>query len=231
MPDKNPAQVAADYFTSVGYSKPQVAGILANLEAESGFRTDAKGDGGKAYGIAQWHPDRQANLKRFADERGSAPSNYDTQLSFVHWELNNTEKSAGMRFRSQTTPGGAAATFDRYYERSAEGAKGNSGKRIKLAEKYDSQLPDGVKMPGGKVDWKDWVLSPGAALLGQDVTGATKKLNPTAEIADAITWVWGQVRGLFERAGWFIAGAVLLIVFALRASAPITSSLPIPLRG
>jgi hypothetical protein len=36
-----------------GWSKEQSAGLVGNLIVESGLRTDAVGDGGKARGVAQ----------------------------------------------------------------------------------------------------------------------------------------------------------------------------------
>jgi hypothetical protein len=52
---------AMDFFISKGYTPEQAAGIVGNLQAESGanLRTDAVGDQGRAYGIAQWHKPRQ----------------------------------------------------------------------------------------------------------------------------------------------------------------------------
>ena len=41
------------------FNDVQIAGIKLNLQRESGFNPTAVGDGGKAYGLAQWHPDRQ----------------------------------------------------------------------------------------------------------------------------------------------------------------------------
>ena len=46
-----------------GWTKEQATGVAANIEQESRFNPAAIGDGGKAHGIAQWHPDRQANFQ------------------------------------------------------------------------------------------------------------------------------------------------------------------------
>ncbi|MFX7121298.1 phage tail tip lysozyme, partial [Acinetobacter baumannii] len=76
----------------------QAAGIVANLEAESGFKHTAIGDNGKAFGIGQWHPDRQAKFKqKFGKD--IRQSSYQEQLAFVNWELNNNESSAGKKLR------------------------------------------------------------------------------------------------------------------------------------
>lgn len=109
---------AQAFFESKGWTKEQAAGIVGNLFVESGLRTDAVGDGGRAYGIAQWHPDRQATFKR---EYGKdiRESTFQEQLEFVNWELNNSEKKAGNRLRGASSAQDAAAIVDESYERSA----------------------------------------------------------------------------------------------------------------
>lgn len=127
------AQRAVAYFVSVGWTPAQAAGIAANLQAESNFRPDAVGDGGRAYGIAQWHPPRQGDFARAMgkDIRGSS---LDEQLAFVHWELTNTEKRAGEALRACITANEAGACVSRMYERPAD-ANGEAVKRAALAAK------------------------------------------------------------------------------------------------
>src|SRR5260364_215450 len=55
---------AVSFFEQKGWTHKQAAGIVANLKIESGLNPNAVGDGGKAYGIAQWHPPRQAEFRR-----------------------------------------------------------------------------------------------------------------------------------------------------------------------
>lgn len=114
------ASRAMDYFIAQGWTPQQAAGIVGNLQAESGpnLNTDAVGDGGKAYGIAQWHPDRQA---KFAEvyKKDIRQSTINEQLAFVQWELMNTEKSAGAILRGAGDPSAAAQIVDEHYERSA----------------------------------------------------------------------------------------------------------------
>lgn len=114
------AKEAVQFFISKGWSPAQAAGIVGNLQAESGpnLKTNAIGDGGKAYGIAQWHPDRQANFKR-AYGKDIREAGFKEQLAFVHWELENTERKAAAMLRKAQTPQQAAWVFDEYYERSS----------------------------------------------------------------------------------------------------------------
>ena len=114
------ASEAYDYFVNQGWTPEQAAGIVGNLQAESGsnLRIDTVGDGGQAYGIAQWHPDRQANFeKQFG--KSIDQSTFQEQLEFVQWELDNTESGAANKIRNTTTASDAAWAVDKYYERSA----------------------------------------------------------------------------------------------------------------
>lgn len=144
------AQKALDFFQSKGWSKEQAAGIVGNLQAESGQNLNPSivGDGGQAYGIAQWHPDRQSNFeKQFGKSIGQA--SFEEQLQFVQWELENTEKEAGNKLKSAQSASEAAAIIDKFYERSSGAAIQN---RIANAntlvgggqEKDDASAPQGT---------------------------------------------------------------------------------------
>jgi hypothetical protein len=114
------AEYAIRFFEAQGYTTAQAAGIVANLQAESGanLKIDAVGDGGKAYGIAQWHPDRQENFRKVFGKDIRA-SSLQEQLQFIVWELNNTEKKAGAKVRAAQSEVETAMLFDQYYERSS----------------------------------------------------------------------------------------------------------------
>ncbi len=115
-------EAAQAFFESKGWTKEQAAGIVGNLAVESGFQTDVVGDNGNAYGIAQWNkkgsPERIANFQKVMG-KSLYGSNFQEQLEFVNWELNNSEKAAGNRLRQATTTDEAAAIVDKYYERSS----------------------------------------------------------------------------------------------------------------
>jgi len=113
-------QQAMDYFVGQGWSREQAAGIVANLQRESGLRIGAVGDGGQAYGLAQWHPDRQAAFARFAGH-SIRESTFGEQLAFVHHEMTQgAEQSAGNRLRGADDAGTAGSIVSRYYERPAD---------------------------------------------------------------------------------------------------------------
>ena len=118
-PDK--IKQAQAFFESKGWTKEQAAGLVGNLITESKLNPTAVGDNGKAYGIAQWHPDRQA---KFAQEYGKDIKNstFEEQLEFVDWELRNNEKAAGQSLAGARSASEAAAIIDKQYERSSGAA-------------------------------------------------------------------------------------------------------------
>lgn len=111
------AKSAAAAFMKMGWSREQAAGLAANLAVESGLRPNAVGDNGAAYGIAQWHPDRQAEFKRVFGH-DIRRSSLDEQLQFVHHELTRgREQAAGRALRQARSAGEAGAIVSSKYER------------------------------------------------------------------------------------------------------------------
>jgi len=123
-PQSDSSKQAMDHFMSKkggGFTKEQASGLVGNLQAESGKNLDttATGDGGKAKGIAQWHPDRQAEFTKFSG-KDIGDSSLQDQLDFTTHELTNgNEKRAGLKLRESKTPEESAIAVDKYYERSS----------------------------------------------------------------------------------------------------------------
>jgi hypothetical protein len=112
-------QKAIQFFMEQGWSQDQAAGIVGNITRESYFNPAAVGDNGQAYGIAQWHPDRQADFKaRFGKDM--AGSTIEEQLSFIQYELTlGKEKAAGDALWGAQSATEAGAIISRQYERPA----------------------------------------------------------------------------------------------------------------
>lgn len=115
--DESVEQFIKRYYESRGWSAQQAEGMTRRLKVESAFNPRAMGDRGLAYGVAQWHPDRQAQFAKWAghDIRGSS---LEEQLAFVDYELTRgNEQRAGRALR-----GAGADSYDvftREYERPA----------------------------------------------------------------------------------------------------------------
>ena len=119
------ASRAMDYFISQGWTPAQAAGIVGNLQAESGSNLDPNAFGENdvkpgvhSYGIAQWNRERWDGLQEYAKSKGMPWNDSKTQLEYVQWELTNTEKRAGTILRGAGDPAAAAQIVDEHYERS-----------------------------------------------------------------------------------------------------------------
>lgn len=157
------AQIAMNYLTSPeggGWTMEQAAGIIANLQAESGLNPNAfnsAGGGQGAVGIAQWRGVRQTRFQEVYNKpiRGSS---LQEQLAYINWEFNNTETRAGTALRQATTVEQATDVFYRLYERAGSHDR-SFGKRISNARAIievanNPGNPDGVglvsPLPGAR---------------------------------------------------------------------------------
>lgn len=97
----------------LGYSPHQVAGIIGNLQQESGrnLNPNVVGDKGTAYGIAQWRGPRFEGLQSFAQQRGVDWRDPSLQADYIHHELNTTERRAGDMLRNARSAEDATKAF------------------------------------------------------------------------------------------------------------------------
>ena len=114
------AKYAMEFFIQKGWTPAQAAGIVGNLQQESGatLNTAAYNESENAYGIAQWRNER---ISKFEEVYGKSlyTAGRDEQLEYVHWELLNSEKLAGQLLRGAGDFAAAAQIVDEHYERSA----------------------------------------------------------------------------------------------------------------
>jgi hypothetical protein len=120
--NKGSTDSAMAFFMSMGWTKAQAAGIVSNLRKESNLDAGAVGDDGQAYGVAQWHPDRQRAFARWAG-KDIRQSNIQEQLGFVNYELTQgAESRAGGLLRATNNSQLAGEIVARNYERHGKGA-------------------------------------------------------------------------------------------------------------
>jgi hypothetical protein len=131
------ARLAFDYFVSQGLSPVQAAGIVGNLQGESGQglnpqavnRGDGR-DGTDSVGIAQWNSGRAQALRDYAASKGVPHTDLNTQLEFLHQELKGPEKAAYDRLLAAKTPeeaGQAMLAFERPKDWNKPGAHPERG--------------------------------------------------------------------------------------------------------
>lgn len=133
------AKFAVNSFMSLGWTKEQSIGIVANLIGESNLsHTVDTGDGGRAYGIAQWHPDRQRNFAKVF-WKSIQWSTLEEQLSFVDWELRNTERNAWEMLKNSSSIASATEVITHYYERPFD-KHGDTKKRQQIASQIEAKI-------------------------------------------------------------------------------------------
>lgn len=182
-------QAAMAYFQAQGWSREQAAGLAANIKRESAFRPDAVGDNGKAYGIGQWHPDRQAEFKKKfgKDIQGSS---MEEQMAFMHYELTQgNERKAGNILRGTTGAAEAAAAVSSHYERPADKA-GEAAKRGQLALAMLGGVPGASQAAAGagavQVAQANAAAAPGASSKSVETHIGEVKVYTAATDANGI---------------------------------------------
>lgn len=121
---------AIRYFQSQGFTLNEAVGMAANIARESTFNPHALGDNGKAYGLGQWHPDRQAN---FAKVMGLPiqSSSYAQQLAFYAYEVKHNKRL--MEVFSRKPNAGAAAGFVSLLDERPANKEGEAALRARMA--------------------------------------------------------------------------------------------------
>jgi hypothetical protein len=141
---------AVQYFQSQGFSRNAAIGMAANIARESKFNQHATGDNGKAFGIGQWHPDRQAN---FAKVMGLPiqGSSYQQQLAFYAYEVKHNKRLMGI-LSGNPNAGSAAMAVSMLNERPAD-KEGEMIARAKIAQGMVNAYPgapQGSQVAGAK---------------------------------------------------------------------------------
>jgi hypothetical protein len=120
--ENDKARYAFEYYKSKGLEPHIAAGIVGNLMQESGnFRQDViegkkYGDNGLAFGIAQWHPERASQFKKWATSSGRNPYTLESQLDYVINEPGESQNALQALKKARTSEE-AAYIFAKMYER------------------------------------------------------------------------------------------------------------------
>ena len=119
-------------------SKAQAAGVAGNIDIESEFDTKAVGDGGKALGLGQWHPDRRVGMDILN-------MSFEDQVSYLIEDLKTEStwnKLGGLnKLRTIKSSEDAASFVDKNFERSDGSLR---DRRRQLAKYYESLRKGGV---------------------------------------------------------------------------------------
>lgn len=104
-------RAAFDFFVGQGLAPHQAAGVVGNLQGESGQNLNPNAvnpgdgrDGSDSIGIGQWNGTRAQALKEYAAAKGAPWNDLSTQLEFLHQELKGPESGAYGRLMAAKTP-------------------------------------------------------------------------------------------------------------------------------
>ena len=113
-------EIAEILRAGLGVNDAAIAGIMGNLQGESGFNPHKIGDDGGAYGICQWRGPRLDQMVEYCEDHGLNPVSRDGQLNFLIYDLMNNYIYAydQIRLCEDSERGALQATYNfcAYYE-------------------------------------------------------------------------------------------------------------------
>ncbi len=115
-------QTAYDYFVGKGLTNFQAAGIVGNLDQESGVDPSAVQSGGPGRGIAQWSvggrwdTDANDNATWYAAQQGQSVWSLQLQLDFIWFELTNVSYYGLATLKATTNVTDATVAFETDFE-------------------------------------------------------------------------------------------------------------------
>lgn len=114
-------------LTNMGWTHAQAAGILGNLQLESGLHPGAIGDEDaqgryRAFGLAQWHKPFWDLYKKWSHGKDIHSASFDQQLAFLNWDFRQgPDRMVGNLMRATNDPATVARIMSLRYERPAAG--------------------------------------------------------------------------------------------------------------
>ncbi len=115
-------QTAYDYFLGKGLTNFQAAGIVGNLDQESGVDPSSVQQGGPGRGIAQWSvggrwdTDANDNVLAYASKQGQSSTSLTLQLDFIWYELTTFSGYGLAALKASTNVTDATVAFETDFE-------------------------------------------------------------------------------------------------------------------
>ena len=214
-------QKIAAFLAGEGLTPPQIAGVLGNIQQESGFKplAPAWDVNGLSGGIVQWHTGRLTSMENYVSAHGgTGVGTVDQELGYLGTELapGGPYSGALAAVKKATTPAAAAQAWNRTYE----GGTDPNGVRESNAEKIYATGAAGA----GTVTDASFVGNLGSGLghlLNHPladiplVGSAADTLLPNASLTNAAGDVAGSVwksaaPDVYRLALGFLAGGLVL---------------------
>jgi hypothetical protein len=177
----NGAKYAYNYFQKRGIPKHVAAGLVGNLQQESGVRPltyDDGANGAGGGGVAQWSPVRYKGLQRYAKQSGKDSNKLDTQLDYILHELDTTESKARNKIFATNNAADSAQAFQDFYFRPNK-RMANTERRVGVANSL-AQFKYGGKFATGGFNLSadaGGAIGAGLGLIGSAID-ATQTSNP-----------------------------------------------------
>jgi hypothetical protein len=110
-----------NFYKGKGLSDGAVAGILGNLQQESGLDPTAVNKKSGAFGIGQWLGSRKKALFQYAKDNGMDVNSLDTQMQYM-WKEISSGQYGDLSQMNGMTPEQAAVYFEKKFEKSGGSA-------------------------------------------------------------------------------------------------------------
>lgn len=199
-PTRNDAitqQVWAYLTTKLGMSEAAAAGVMGNMEQESGCQPNMQQKGGTAFGICQWDGGRKSNLMKRANYQ-----NLDVQLDFMaeelpsqYWKKSGTitdsngknysyQSMTYEQFKQLTDVATATVKFEAAFERAG---KPNLQKRIQFAKEYYEMFTGKTYTIDPTIGTSDYSAATGVSSTGSTSSSGNSIFNIISTITSAFS--------------------------------------------
>ncbi len=154
-----------NFLIGKGLTPPQAAGVMGNMQAESGFNPGiVERSGGGGFGLSQWTGGRRTTLEAEAAKRGVPVNDLAFQLNYLYFESNqraldrrppqpayvNTSLKEWVGLTTLVTVRDSAIFWHWYNERSADNASRIEG-RVRFATDILVQFGSSAGSPSSVV--------------------------------------------------------------------------------
>lgn len=154
-------EIVYEYFMEKGLNAAQIAGIMANIDAESSFNPESVNKSSGAKGLFQWLGGRAAALDKLAQSQGKDWKDIYCQLDYAWSEIDSPEswgnRDAYNSFMKTTSAKDAAMLFCVHWERPGNAAV-IAPKRGEKAEEYYNAIISAT-MGGSNINYVNWAIS------------------------------------------------------------------------
>ncbi|WP_241025432.1 phage tail tip lysozyme [Burkholderia sp. Ac-20384] len=141
--------IAQNLKDNFGLTPSQIAGVLGNLQQESGLQgninqggetgspsNNSADDNAHGWGLAQWGDTRKDGEIAYANQHGLDPGSLSANLGFMDHELRTTYSQTVTDLKATSSPNEAALVWDKDYE---QATAPNMDQRYKYAQDFASK--------------------------------------------------------------------------------------------